>query len=112
VTARGRYRDNQGAGPDGPAAELVPDLVAIIACLLAAAGQPALSGAQLAVLDRGRAILAGFHEDALAWAAGAGPVPGWQSWANRLALALGELAAALEAPAVPGPGQDTGGGLA
>ena len=47
-------------------------------------------------------MLAGFHEEALAWAAGAGPVPAWQSWANRLALALGELAGALDPP--PGPG--------
>ena len=111
MTAPGRYWDGQGAGQDGPAAELAPDLVAIIACLSAAAGQPALSGAQLAALDRGRAVLAGFHEHALAWAAGAGPVPAWQSWANRLALALGELAGALDAPPAPGAGQGTGGGL-
>ena len=85
---------------------MAPDLAAIIGHLLTGAddaGQPAaLTGAQAAALDRAHDILAGFHEEALAWAAGAGPVPCWQSWANRLALALGELPGALDPP--PGPG--------
>ena len=88
--------------PDAVAAELAPDLAAIIGHLLTGAGgagQPAtLTGAQAAALDRAHDTLAGFHEEALAWAAGAGPVPAWQSWANRLALALGELAGALDPP--------------
>jgi hypothetical protein len=51
---------------------------------------------QAVALDRTHDTVAGFHKAALAWAAaqspGAGPAPVWQSWANRLALALGELA--------------------
>ena len=93
------------AAPDAVAAELAPDLAAIIGHLVTSAddaGQPAaLTGAQAAALDRAHDTLAGFHEEALAWAAGpAGPA--WQSWANRLALALGELARPLDPP--PGPG--------
>ena len=88
--------------PDAIAAELAPDLAAIIGHLVTGAhdaGQPAaLTGTQAAALDRGHATLAGFHQDALAWAAGAGPVPCWQSWANRLALTLGELLGALDSP--------------
>ena len=93
------------AAPDAVAADLAPDLAAIIGHLLTGAhgaGQPAaLTGVQAAALDRAHDTLVSFHEGALAWAAGAGPVPAWQSWANRLALALGELAGALDPP--PGP---------
>ena len=56
------------------AAELAPDLAAIIGHLVTGAddaGQPAvLTGAQAGALDRAHDTLAGFHEDALAWAAG------------------------------------------
>ena len=94
------------AAPDAVAAELAPDLAAIIGHLVTGAGdagQPtALTSAEAAALDRAHDTLAGFHEEALAWAAGAGPVPAWQSWANRLALALGELAGALDPPPAPG----------
>jgi len=94
------------AAPNRLAAELAPDLVAIIGQLVTGAndgGPPAaLTGVQAAALGRAHDTLAGFHDDALAWAAGAGPVPVWQSWANRLALALGELAGALDSPLGPG----------
>ena len=94
------------AAPDAVAAELAPDLAAIIGHLLTGAhdeGAPAaLTGAQAAALNRAHNTLASFHEEALAWAAGAGPVPAWQSWANRLALALGELAGTLDSPPEPG----------
>ncbi len=102
--SRGHHPDQEA--PDAVAAELAPDLAAIIGHLLTGArGEDApavLTGAQAAALDRAHDTLAGFHEDTLAWAAGAGPGPAWQSWANRLALALGELAGALDPP--PGPG--------
>ena len=92
--------------PDALAAELAPDLVTLIGHLVTGtddAGQrAALTGAQAAVLDRAHETLAGFHEDALAWAAGAGPGPCWQSWANRLALTLGELLGELDPPLGPG----------
>ncbi len=99
--------------PDEVGAVLASDLLAIIGHLVAqsgTAGQPAaVAGAQLAALDRGRAVLAGFHRDALAWAAGPGPVPCWQSWANRLALALDELLAALDAQTASGADSEAGG---
>ena len=86
------------AAPDAVAAELAPDLAAIIAHLVTGAGDAGQPAVLAGALDRAHDMLAGFHEEALAWAAGAGPVPAWQSWANRLALALGELAGALDPP--------------
>ena len=94
--------------PDTVAAVLAPDLVAIVGHLVAqtgVAGQPAIAvGAQLAALERCHATLAGFRQETLARAAGPGAVPSWQSWASRLALALGELLGVPGTQTVSGAG--------
>ncbi len=88
--------------PAEVAAALAPDLVAIIGYLAAQASRTGQPAEPLAALGECHAVLAGFHQEALAWAAGPGPVPCWQSWANRLALALGELLGALDTEAACG----------
>jgi len=102
--------------PGALAAVLAPDLVAIIGHLTiadAASGQVvALADAPAAVLDHCHGQLAAFHEAALAWAAGCAPAPCWQSWASRLALALGDLLGALDSAPVPDGRQDGKGGPA
>ena len=94
--------DRGHPAPDAVAAELAPDLAAIVAYLVTSADDTRQPAVLAGALDRAHDMLAGFHEEALAWVAGAGPMPAWQSWANRLALALGELAGTLDPP--PGPG--------
>ncbi len=88
--------------PTEVAAALAPDLVAIVGYLVAQAGQAGQPAGRLAALGECHAVLADFHQEALAWAAGPGPVPCWQSWANRLALALGDLLGALDTEAACG----------
>ncbi len=88
--------------PDEVAAALAPDLVAIIGHLTAQASPAGQPAGQLAALDRCHAVLAGFHQETLAWTAGHGPMPCWQSSANRLALVLGALHGALDTEAACG----------